>query len=113
MKVQVHHKNAETGEYLHIADVAYNALKTEHEDFIYALDYALRRTQNFDGSWSKGPWVHDARNWDYSPDVTVLVPLKQLNGIYYGHRSTMVGDRMVYEGETWEVDNFGFKTVTA
>jgi len=77
-----------------------------------ALEYAYRRTQNIEGSWSKGPVIewegaeHD--NGDYSEDITVMAPLHVSEGVEYGHRSTSVGDHIVFGTVKYVVDSFGF-----
>ena len=77
-----------------------------------ALEYAYRRTQNIEGSWSKGPVIewegaeHD--NGDYSDDITVAQPLHVNEGVEYGHRSTSVGDHILFGTVKYKVDSFGF-----
>ena len=77
-----------------------------------ALEYAYRRTQNIDGSWSKGPVIewdgeeHD--NGDYSKDITVMQPLHVKDGVEYGHRSTSMGDHILFGTVKYRVDSFGF-----
>ena len=77
-----------------------------------ALEYAYRRTQNIDGSWSKGPVIewegqeHD--NGDYSEDITVMQPLHVNEGKTYGLRSTSVGDHILFGTVKYRVDSFGF-----
>ena len=77
-----------------------------------ALEYAYRRTQNIEGSWSKGPVIewdgetHD--NGDYSADITVVAPLETVDGKTYGLRSTSVGDHILFGTVKYRVDSFGF-----
>ena len=77
-----------------------------------ALEYAYFRTQNSEGSWSKGPVIewegqeHD--NGDYSEDITVMAPLETRDGKTYGLRSTSVGDHIVFGTTKYKVDSFGF-----
>ena len=77
-----------------------------------ALEYAYRRTQNIEGSWSKGPVIewegaeHD--NGDYSEDITVMQPLHVSEGKTYGLRSTSVGDHILFGTVKYKVDSFGF-----
>ena len=77
-----------------------------------ALEYAYFRTQNIEGSWSKGPVIewegqeHD--NGDYSKDITVMAPLETVDGKTYGLRSTSVGDHIVFGTVKYKVDSFGF-----
>ena len=79
-----------------------------------ALEYAYFRTQNLHGSWSKGPtieWEGDEHdNGDYSEDITVMAPLERsdFDGKVYGHRSTSVGDHIVFGTTKYVVDSFGF-----
>jgi len=79
-----------------------------------ALEYAYFRTQNLEGSWSKGPVIewdgetHD--NGDYSEDVTVMAPLhKGKDGNEYGLRSTSVGDQLLFGTVKYRVASFGFE----
>ena len=77
-----------------------------------ALEYAYFRTQNLNGSWSKGPVIewdgqtHD--NGDYSQDITVMAPLETVDGKEYGLRSTSVGDHILFGTVKYKVDSFGF-----
>lgn len=84
-------------------------------DIDAALEYAYFRTQNIDGSWSK-PYVFDFKgeeiiNSDYSEDITVVAPLMVRDGIEYGHRSSMMGDRFYTDEGVYEVDAIGFKFI--
>jgi hypothetical protein len=72
-----------------------------------ALEFAWVCTQNIEGSWSK------PGNPDYNPAVTVRLPLRVHGGHIYGHRSSMVGDRFVTPGGTFEVASMGFTQVAA
>ena len=81
-----------------------------------ALEYAYTRTQNIEGSWSKGPVIewegetHD--NGDYSEDITVMAPLTITpEGKEYGLRSTSVGDQILFGTVKYKVDSFGFSEV--
>jgi hypothetical protein len=80
-----------------------------------ALDYAYFRTQNLEGSWSKGAtFEHNGStytNGDYSPDVTVMAALHERDGVTYGLRSTSMGDQMLLGTTKYEVAAFGFKEV--
>lgn len=67
------------------------------------LEFAFRWTQNIHDSWSMGG------KQDGNPAVKRLAPLVQgHDGKEYGLRSTMVGDRMIRDGEVWIVDRTGF-----
>ena len=79
-----------------------------------ALEFAFRRLQNLDGSWSMGPDFDYCDNPDYDPRVTVLMPLRRgVRGQGIGHRSCSVFDRMIVDGIIYEVDCLGFKVVEA
>ena len=80
-----------------------------------ALEYAYRRTQNIEGSWSKGPtneWdgeTHD--NGDYSEDITVMAPLHVKEGVEYGLRSTSMGDHILFGTVKYVVGAVGFEEI--
>jgi hypothetical protein len=75
-----------------------------------ACEYAYARTQNIFGSWSMGPsFENDTPNEDYSENVVVVMPLVTVGGRKYGHRSSMVGDLFVVNGNIYVCDTFGFK----
>jgi hypothetical protein len=109
MIIQIHYHDFEGGSlsYQHVANVSYPSGGGDIED---ALDFAWRRCQNIDGSWSRGKVMpDDSLNEDWSPDVEVVAPLPQHLGRVYGHRSAMVGDRFVIEGVgAWKVAGCGF-----
>lgn len=86
----------------------------EDMEVMEALEYAYRRTQNIEGSWSKGPqieWdgvIHE--NGDYSEDVTVMAELPVgEDGKVYGLRSTSMMDQMLFGTKKYRVASFGFK----
>ena len=75
-----------------------------------ACEYAFTRTQNIFGSWSMGPTFEDGeQNEDFSENVEVIMPLMTVNGRKYGHRSSMIGDIFVVNGNIYVCDTFGFK----
>jgi hypothetical protein len=81
-----------------------------------ALEYAYRLTQNIEGSWSKGPvmeWEgqeHD--NGDYSQDITVMQPLHvDADGKEWGHRSTSMGDQILFGTAKYVVGAVGFEEI--
>jgi hypothetical protein len=79
-----------------------------------ALEFAFRRLQNLNGSWSLGPNLDGYDNPDYDPSVTVLKPLNHdAGGRIWGHRSCSVFDRMIIDGIIYEVAHLGFKVVEA
>ena len=100
-----------TGEiegYEHVANVEAPELSSVDG----ALEFAFRRLQNLDGSWSLGPDLDGYDNPDYDPSVTVLMPLRRgMRGQELGHRSCSVSDRMIVDGIIYEVDCLGFKIV--
>ena len=79
-----------------------------------ALEYAYMRTNNIQGSWSKGPTIKwegkEMPNEDYSEDVTVMaeLPVSKKTGEVMGLRSTSVGDRIIVGNSVFEVDDEGF-----
>jgi hypothetical protein len=106
MIIQVHHN--EDGAFVHVADV-FVATLTEVQR---ALDYAYFRTQNIEGSWSRGAVFEDGEhNGDFSKDTTVIAPLHVYQGKTFGLRSSMVGDRFTLGHMTYEVAPIGFKPV--
>lgn len=110
MLVQVLHEDRETRSFEHVANVE----APEHYDVERALEYAFRRTQNIEGSWSQPEMVEMfgqmARNPDFDPNVTVVKPLRSYSdGLLLGHRSSMMYDRMIIDGDIYEVDGFGFR----
>ena len=67
------------------------------------LEHAFRWTQNTEGSWSMKIGV------DANDNVTNLAPFYvDADGKEWGHRSTMVGDLMLVDGQVWAVDGTGF-----
>lgn len=75
-----------------------------------ACEYAFARTQNIFGSWSMGPTFEGGiANEDYSDNVTAVMPLTTVDGKAYGHRSSMVGDLFVVNGNIYMCKNFGFE----
>jgi hypothetical protein len=88
----------------------------EHYDVNRSLEYAYRRCQNIEGSWSMGETVKFQGdiipNFDYDPNVTVVKPLRVYeDGVEVGHRSAMMYDRMIVDGDIYEVRAFGFEKV--
>ena len=77
---------------------------------IDACEYAFARTQNVFGSWSKGPAFEDGEhNEDFSENVQVVLPLVTYNGKAYGHRSSMIGDLFVVNGNIYVCKTVGFE----
>ena len=73
-------------------------------DVYEALEYAYRYTNNISGSWSRN---NIANNADWNENVTDIAPLE--DGM--GHRSTSMFDRMLVEGEWYEVAAMGFDKI--
>ena len=75
-----------------------------------ACEYAFARTQNIFGSWSMDSTFEDGTsNEDYSENVEVTQPLTTFNGKAYGHRSSMVGDLFVVNGNIYMCKGCGFE----
>jgi hypothetical protein len=75
-----------------------------------ACEYAFARTQNIFGSWSMGPQFEDGQhNEDFSENVEVIQPLLSCGGKTYGHRSSMVGDLFVVNGNIYMCKGCGFE----
>ena len=76
-----------------------------------ALEYAYRRTNNVEGSWSLGvrEFEDGESNGDYNSAVTVVGPMHvDENGKTWGLRSTSVGDHMLMGTEKYVVASVGF-----
>jgi hypothetical protein len=74
-----------------------------------ALDFAFRRTQNIEGSWSRGPSLGDQANGDFHPSINRIAPLHEIDGKTYGLRSSMVGDFFEIDGKRYVCADFGWK----
>lgn len=78
-----------------------------------ALEYAYFATQNIHGSWSMGSELPDGTvNKDYSGNIESMVELETYEGRQYGHRSSMMGDRFIFDCKVYRVATFGFKELT-
>jgi hypothetical protein len=106
MIVNVYHRDSETAKMVKVAEV--DAGCDDVED---ALEWAWVRTNNIQGSWSRGPEIDGQPNPDYSRDVKVTAPLPEYMGRTYGHRSSMVRDVFVIDGTYYVVATCGFKKV--
>ena len=118
MFITVQHmlQNRETGEVKGYRNVAVVSVPEEISAFgttTDCLEYAYRYTNNIEGSWSiKEEYLpmRDGRmiaNGDYNENVAVLYV--RPDGM--GQRSTMMGDRMIVDGETYKVAVMGFTKV--
>jgi hypothetical protein len=82
-----------------------------------ALEYAYMRTNNIQGSWSRGRHVEYDGQWvenpDYSEDVAVMtaLPVSKRTGETMGLRSTSMGDQMLLGNQKYRVAAFGFKEI--
>jgi len=96
-KYEVYH-NAFGDKDIHVANVNI----ADDVPVMEALEVVFRKTNNIEGSWSKGPTfevkgeIFD--NADYSEDVEVVKPLLVKDGVEWGHRSTSVGDYVIIDG---------------
>jgi len=99
----------------HMATIDLSSYMFDNMGVEDALEYAYRHTQNLGGSWAMERMIDHKgelyENPDFNPHVIVVKPLDGENGKKWGHRSSMVGDRMIIDGEVFEVDTFGFKNV--
>ena len=108
MKYEVYH-NAFGDKDIHVANVNI----ADDVPVMEALEVVFRKTNNIEGSWSKGP-TFDFKgetfdNSDYSENVEVVKPLKvDAKGVEWGHRSTSVGDYVVADGVKYKCDMVGW-----
>ena len=112
MQVKVLFHDLIAGEFVHVANV--NVPKYQlgfnSNSELDACEYAFTRTQNIFGSWSKGPEFEDgSHNEDFSENVEVVQPLLTCGDKSYGHRSSMIGDLFVVNGNTYMCKTFGFE----
>lgn len=95
--VKVYHATPEG--YVHVATVDVSGWEFDNAEVEDVLEYALRWTQNIDGSWS----LKDGG--DANELVTVI---DHVPG-HCGFRSTSVNDSMVYLGQAYVVAGMGFQ----
>lgn len=111
MQVKVIHFNVETKKFDTVALV--NVPKHQlgfKNDELDACEYAFARTQNVFGSWSQGPTFEDGEhNEDFSENVEVIAPLETYMGRTLGHRSSMIGDLFVVNGNIYVCKGIGFE----
>jgi len=79
-----------------------------------ALEEVYRKTNNIEGSWSKGPTFdfkgQNITNVDYSENVEVVKPLHvDDEGVEWGHRSLSVGDYVIVDDTKYNCANFGWE----
>jgi len=108
MKYEVYH-NAFGDKDVHIANVNVD----DNVPVMEALEVVFRKTNNIEGSWSKGP-TFDFKgetfdNSDYSENVEVVKPLVVKDGIEWGHRSTSVGDYVIVNGTKYNCAMVGWE----
>jgi len=114
MLVKVFHNELnEISETYNLVEIAHINANCDNVD--HALEYAYRRTNNIEGSWSMGPTIKidskEIENADYSVDITVCKELKMYKGQLYGHRSSMMNDVFEVDGTRYKVAMFGFEEV--
>lgn len=114
MLVKVVHFDSATSQLETVANVNVpsHQLGFNENSEIDACEYAFARTQNIFGSWSMGPTFEDGEhNEDFSENVEVVQPLMTAGGRKYGHRSSMIGDLFVVNGNIYMCKSFGFELV--
>ena len=108
MKYEVYH-NAFGDKDIHVANVNI----ADDVPVMEALEVVFRKTNNIEGSWSKGPTFEVKgeifNNVDYSEDVEVVKPLLVKDGIEWGHRSTSVGDYVIVNGAKYNCAMVGWE----
>ncbi len=111
MQVKVIHFDIETKKFDDIAIVNVPAHQLGFKnDELDACEYAFARTQNVFGSWSRGPVFEDGEhNEDFSENVQVIADLPTYMGRTLGHRSSMVGDLFVVNGNIYVCKGIGFE----
>lgn len=111
MQVKVIHFDIETKKFDDIAIVNVPAHQLGFKnDELDACEYAFARTQNVFGSWSRGPVFEDGEhNEDFSENVQVITDLPTYMGRTLGHRSSMVGDLFVVNGNIYVCKGIGFE----
>lgn len=112
MIVKVMYHDLEAGEFVHVANVnvpKYQLGFNKNAE-LDACEYAFTRTQNIFGSWSKGPEFENGEmNEDFSENVQVVQPLLTCGGKSYGHRSSMIGDLFIVNGNIYVCKTVGFE----
>lgn len=111
MQVKVIHFDIETKKFEDVAIVNVPAHQLGfHSGDTDGLEYAFAVTQNVFGSWSRGPVFEDGEpNQDFSENVQVIAPLPTYMGRTLGHRSSMVGDLFVVDGNIYVCKGIGFE----
>ena len=105
MKYEVYHHSFGDKD-VHIANVEIAG----YVPVMQALEECFRKTNNIDGSWSKGPIINGYDNSDYSENVEVVKPLTvDDKGVEWGHRSTSVGDYVVVDGVKYICEMAGWR----
>jgi hypothetical protein len=90
---------------VHVADISIEA----DMDVYDALEHAYARSQNIEGSWSRGPVINGQQNLDFDANIKRIAPLPVHDGRVYGLRSSSVGDVLCLDGRAYDVAGFGFK----
>ena len=111
IKVTVKQMNFDTMSQEAVAEVTYNG----NGGINAALEYAYFRTQNIDGSWSRGESITRGAeafvNGDYSADVKLLVklPVSKNTGQEMGLRSSGMFDVFVVYDTDYVCSAVGFE----
>ena len=92
--IEVYH--CTNGEPKLVARIDCSGWEFDNLSFLDVLEYSYRWTQNIEGSWSL----------KIGEDANPLVEPVGLGE--WGHRSTMIGDRIATGGRVWEVASMGF-----
>jgi hypothetical protein len=111
MLVKVIHFNNKTNKFETVAlvNVPKHQLGFKNDEFD-SCEYAYARTQNIFGSWSRGPTFESGEhNEDFSENVEVIAPLPTYMGRTLGHRSSMIGDLFVVNGNIYVCKTVGFE----
>jgi hypothetical protein len=110
----LHREIEDPNERVHVANIH---MRIDHLDPAPSteaiLEMAFRLTQNIEGSWSRGPLFETGEeNHDFDDRIELVAPLRvDTNGKTWGHRSSMVFDEFVLNGEVHRVRTFGFELV--
>ena len=109
MKYEVYH-NAFGDKDVYVANVNI----ADDVPVMEALEEVYRKTNNIEGSWSKGPTFvfkgETINNPDYSENVEVVKPLYfDEEVVEWGHRSLSVGDYVISNGKKYNCAMVGWE----
>lgn len=92
---------------VHVANIT-----TYHTNREMQLEDAYVRTQNINGSWSRGQlFENGSENLDYNECIERVAPLHEYKGKIYGLRSSMMNDEFEIDGELYRCAMIGFEKV--